>query len=140
MLDMKTGLVWLKKADWGGTKPWRNSSTDCSSPSYTCYDDAHSRAGILKHGTTGAGLTDGSTEGDWRLPTKNELYGLTHGTEAVRLSTPRAFTGVQNCFYWSSTPQGGDPRMALVVDMLDGMAGGTFKTDDCCVWPVRGGQ
>ena len=77
-------LVWLKKADWGGTKPWRNDSTDCDSPTYTCYDDAHQRAGLLYAGATDADLSDGSVEGDWRLPTKTELSGLANGTEAVR--------------------------------------------------------
>ena len=65
--DLTTCLVWLQKADWGGAKPWE----DCT----TSHDDAHSRAGILISGTVGANLSDGSVEGDWRLPTKTELVG-----------------------------------------------------------------
>jgi len=95
--DMTTCLVWLKYADWGGTKPWRNSSTDCSSPDYTCYDDAHTRAGNLCDGTQihtqvipGHAplvyyLKDGSSYEDWRLPTQRELYNLTHGTEELQV-------------------------------------------------------
>jgi len=63
-------LVWAKDASWGGTKPWRNSSTDCSHPNYTCSDDAHKLASAY-------GL---ETE-NWRLPTLAELHALTHGTE-----------------------------------------------------------
>ncbi len=117
--DMTTGLVWLKKANWGGTKPWRNSSTDCSSPNYTCYDDAHMRAGLLYAGAAGAGLSDGSLEGDWRLPTKNELYMLANGTEAVRSGTPRAFTGVQSDYYWSSTTHAPSTTYAWFVGMYN---------------------
>ena len=141
VLDMTTGLVWLRKADWGGRKPWRNPSTDCSPPKYTCYDDAHSRAGILKHGTTGADLSDGSTEGDWRLPTKNELWGLASGTEAVRSSAPRAFTGVQSWNYWSGTTSVDFPTIAWLVYLVNGNAYHNFKEGGgVYVWPVRGGQ
>ena len=136
--DMTTGLVWLKKADWGGTKPWRNFSTDCSSPNYTCYDDAHTRAGLLKDGSAGADLSDGSSVGDWRLPTKEELYGLTHGAEPVRSGTPRAFTGVQSNYYWSSTTyDASNTNAALWVSLLDGSLSPYGKNVDFYVWPVR---
>ncbi len=140
--DMTTGLVWLKKADWGGLKPWRNSSVDCSSPNYTCYDDAHTRAGILSAGTAGADLSDGSVEGDWRLPTKTELINLASGTEPVLYGTPRAFTGVQDDFYyWSSTTLAGAYlAYAWLVHMLDGDVGAPNKVYDGYVWPVRGGN
>lgn len=135
--DMTTGLVWLKNASWGGTKPWRNSSTDCSSPNYTCYDDAHQRAGILYAGASGAGLSDGSVVGDWRLPTKEELYGLTHGTEAVRYGTPRAFTGVQSVVYWSSTTCAFPTGYAWYVLLNNGVVYNTTKGTSLYVWPVR---
>ena len=127
--DMETGLVWLQKADWGGTKPWRDSST---------YDDAHTRAGLLYAGASGANLSDGSVVGDWRLPTKTELVGITQGTEYVRSATPRMFTGVHTYFYWSSTTFEGYTYVAWHVDMYDGYV---FHDDkgyyDFCVWPVR---
>ncbi len=104
--DMTTGLVWLQNASWGVFKPWRNSAD---------YDDAHTRAGLLDAGASGAGLSDGSIIGDWRLPTKNELYGLANGTEAIRSGNMRAFSGVQS----------------------DGYAYGHSKADNGWVWPVR---
>lgn len=105
--DLTTCLVWLQKADWGGPKPWRNSETDCNPPTYTCYDDAHTRAGILNAETADANLDDGSVEGDWRLPTKTELEGLVNGTEAVSSGNMRAFTDVQAYLYWSSSTDAG---------------------------------
>jgi hypothetical protein len=140
VLDMTTGLVWLKKADWGGQKQWRNASTDCSSPDYTCYDDAHSRAGALAAGDSGADLSDGSVEGDWRLPTKEELYGLANGTEAIRPASPAPFTGVQWDVYWSSTDYAALPGYAWSVYLSMGTTGGGGKGGLHYVWPVRAGQ
>ena len=53
--------------------------------------------------STGVSLSDGSVEGDWRLPTLSELKALTSGTEAVSSTNMRAFTSVQPSVYWSST-------------------------------------
>lgn len=138
--DMTTGLVWLQNAAWGGQKLWRHSSTDCSGPDYTCYDDAHSRAGTLAAGTAGAGLSDGSVEGDWRLPTKAELYGLANGTEAIRSGSPGPFTDVWPFGYWSSTSRATIPPIAWGVYLSNGYTYGDVKYNAYYVWPVRAGQ
>jgi len=149
--DMTTCLVWLKYADWGGRKLWRNSSTDCSSPDYTCYDDAHTRAGILKDGTLiyyipaipiSILLSDGSVEGDWRLPTKTELVGIIKGTEPVSPGQPRAFINVQVSDYWSSTTYSSSvPYLAWSVYMGQNYVDPIAKTyDRVYVWPVRSGN
>lgn len=142
VMDMTTSLVWLKKADWGGLKPWRNSSTDCSSPNYTCYDDAHTRAGILKAGASGAELSDASKEGDWRLPTSKELFNLMIGTEGVTASTPQLFTGVQTFYYWCSGTYTYDISRGHwgVVDPGGIPPFDDHKTNEFYVWPVRGGN
>jgi hypothetical protein len=130
--DMTTGLVWLQKADWGGTKPWRSS---------TSYDDAHTRAGLLKAGSANANLSDGSTEGDWRLPTKNELYKLAIGTDAVGSGNMQAFTGVQFfASYWSGSTYEASTDAAWHVIMSFGFASFSVKTLNFYVWPVRGGN
>jgi len=131
--DLTTCLVWLKKADWGGTKSWRHSST---------YDDAHTRAGILRDGVTGANLSDSSVEGDWRLPTKTELCWLANGTEAVRSENMRAFTGVLSSTYWSSTTCTDHHTNddAWTVYLKSGSETEMHKSYDFYVWPVRGGQ
>lgn len=138
--DMTTGLVWLKNAAWGGQKLWRNSSTDCNAPNYTCYDDAHSRAAILAAGADGADLSDGSVEGDWRLPTQAELHGLANGTEAIRSGSPGPFSGVQENFYWSSTTHAVLPYYAWGVYLNNGGASNGVKYGTFYVWPVRAGQ
>jgi len=78
---------------------------------------------------------------DWRLPTLAELYGLTHGDEAVLSGTPRAFSGVQSSYYyWSSTTYADDTYLAWSVYLGDGSLGIDAKDEDDYVWPVRGGQ
>ena len=133
--DLTTCLVWLKKADWGGPKKWE----DC-----TTHDDAHTRAGILCAGATDANLSDGSVEGDWRLPTKTELVGLVNGTPNLRcLSGPcnqYGFTGVQSDPYWSSSTYAGNTSYAWLVGMYSGGVGSTDKSGYMFVWPVRGGN
>ncbi|MFC2077875.1 DUF1566 domain-containing protein [Candidatus Bipolaricaulota bacterium] len=153
--DMTTGLIWLQKADWGGKKPWRRLVDDPSycanGEGYMCYDDAHARAGRLKAGATDADLSDGSGAGEWRLPTKDELHGITEGTDPVSDTNMRAFTGVQpftdlptaggEGFYWSSNTHdgtGGSIAMAWFVDMTYGTADYYHKNSNYYVWPVRG--
>ena len=57
--DARTGLVWLKNANPCGVKNWVDAVAYCSS---------------LASGQ--AGLTDGSTAGQWRLPSIEELEGI----------------------------------------------------------------
>ncbi len=132
--DMTTGLVWLQKADWGGGKPWRSNTIDN-------YDDAHTRASLLCAGATGANLSDGSVEGDWRLPTKSELVKLTYDSypEYVRSGSPREFDDVQPGCYWSSTSVAGTYAWAVYLGSPYDVAT-DFKEHHNYVWPVRGGQ
>jgi len=126
--DMTTGLVWLKDAAWGGGYAfWVNTISGTN---------AHDRAAQVRNGNPTT-LTDGSVEGDWRLPTKEELYGLTHGTEQVRSGTQRAFTGVQSSYYWSSTTYASATNYAWGVGMGDGSVHSDYKGNDYYVWPVR---
>ena len=114
-------LVWVQNARWGGLKPWE----DCTG----YYNDAHTRASSY------GGYLD-----DWRLPTQAALYGLANGTEAVRSSSMRAFTGVQSNYYWSSTTNAGNTTDAWRVNLYYGYVNYGYKTSTYYVWPVRGGQ
>ncbi|MBW1814781.1 MAG: DUF1566 domain-containing protein [Deltaproteobacteria bacterium] len=149
--DMTTCLVWLKYADWGGTKPWRSGETDCSSPDYTCYDDAYTRVGFLASGetiSTGIELNDSSVEGDWRLPTKTELYGIINeGNESVSFSNQQLFEGVpsSSIYYWSSTTKSSESSesdWAWIGTMEGGESPwvGMKTYDGFYVWPVRDGH
>lgn len=129
--DMTTGLVWLQDAAWGGEYAfWVDTMTGTN---------AHDRAAQVRNGNP-ASLTDGSVEGGWRLPTYQELYGLAHGTEAIRSASPAPFTGVQACYYWSSSTIATAPRNVRTVGLGNGLSGIRSKNFAFCVWPVRAGQ
>jgi hypothetical protein len=131
--DLITCLVWLKDAYTGGAWAFWVNTMDGT--------NAHDRAAQFKDGV--GGLTDGSVEGDWRLPTKTELYNLANGTEAVRSGNMRAFTGVQSTYYWSSTTCESYTDGAWGVYLDDGYVTSVYKglyDNDDYVWPVRSGN
>ena len=72
------------------------------------------------------------------MPTKTELMQLYSGTEAVLSDTPRAFSDVQNFFYWSSSSF--DASNAWVAYMPYGNVANGDKGSSVYVWPVRSGQ
>jgi hypothetical protein len=92
--DNLTNLVWLRNANCFGAQTLDNATLDAAG---------------LKSGE--CGLTDDSVEGDWRLPTFEELSGLkadSHTRNPNYLSgswiiagTP--FLSVQPNYYWSTT-------------------------------------
>ncbi len=137
VLDMTTGLVWLKNAGWGGSKPWRNSSSDCGGASPPCYDDAHTRAGWLKHGSADAELSDGSQLGEWRLPTRLELLALASGPEALVVGGDHPFEQFFSFSeYWTSTTTAVNYQ-AYAVNVVNGTEEDIPKPNHAMVWPVR---
>ncbi len=132
--DNLTGLIWLKDADAGdGTETWANALSICNS---------------LANGQQG--LSDGSSAGDWRLPTVKELqslidYGLynpalcdTAGTGQWSAGDP--FNNVQSSYYWSGTTYASGTAAAWVVYLPSGTVIYATKTYTRNVWPVRGGE
>jgi len=122
--DMTTGLIWLQNAGWGGSKLMRDKETRKV--------DSFSGVDKLRAGSIGANLSDGSVEGDWRLPTEEELLGLNNGLEAVRAGSMRAFTGVQSGGYWTS-----DYMIKFPVRIGNLACEGYEKQSNAYVWPVR---
>lgn len=124
IMDMTTGLVWLKDANCNGVKNWV---------------DAEIWATGLANGS--CNLNDGSVARNWRVPTAVELLGITQGTEYVRSGTPRLFDNVQPGFHWSSNTENPYiPLSAWGVYMGNGDVHSGSKSEPYYVWPVRAGQ
>jgi hypothetical protein len=137
--DTVTGLIWLKDAS-------------CLGPKH--YTAANQAAAALADGQ--CGLTDGSSAGDWRLPTKAEweatvagavAFGcvsppLTNDVGTACLSVgPTSFAGVQSFAYRSSSAADGTiPHLAWTVGFTHGNVFLDAKGVNNPVWPVRGGH
>ncbi|MBZ4193926.1 MAG: DUF1566 domain-containing protein [Candidatus Contendobacter sp.] len=126
--DSMTGLIWLKDANCVTVSPkaWAAALT-----------------AIATLASPSCGLSDGSTTGQWRLPSRNELQSLIdYTTINPALPAGHPFTGVQSS-YWSSTAStiyAPDTRYAWLVPIHDGKVYWVSKTHDAFVWPVRGGR
>lgn len=138
--DTVTGLTWLQDANClAGQRD---------------YAAANQWAGQLAHGQ--CGLTDGSSAGQWRLPTIAEWRSMVRqarklgctepsltditGTACFTASPP--FAGVKAAGYWSSSSVESDPDEAFGMNLRDGFVrnGGKSYDGPYFVWPVRGGQ
>jgi hypothetical protein len=126
--DNDTGLIWLKDANAFGVMNW-----------YEAKDEAAN----LSSGEHG--LSDGSVDGDWRLPTKEEweafmstIYdnpALVNTIGDAQWTEGDAFTGVQSYSYWSSTEYDSTHAWSAYMNfgnMLTAIKGNYFY-----VWPVR---
>jgi hypothetical protein len=116
LTDSVTGLVWLKNPDCAslGSQPWI---------------EANDAAASLMDGD--CGLTDGSSIGDWRLPSAEEwvwsaaLFGF--GSNAAPI-------------YWSAVTDYSRQDLALAAQNNPLGLTSHPKTDSYQVWPVRGGH
>jgi hypothetical protein len=139
--DTQTGLIWLKHVGCLGSHDWAT---------------ANQLAMSLKDGDCGGTLTDKSSPGDWRLPTKDEwsatiaaavdlgcsLVNLTNdpGTACYTVG-PGSFQGLAFFNYWSSTTNGALPDRAWVVNLNTGLVNSSFfKISATGVWAVRSGS
>jgi len=126
--DCNSGLLWLKDATEMGTANWADGAAVAS----TLSDGEH-------------GLTDGSSDGDWRLPTKEELEAfidtgysnptLCNAAGDGQWSQGDAFNDVLTGGYWSGTSF--DPTKAWIVNTYLGLMLNGTKYDAYYVWPVR---
>jgi hypothetical protein len=107
--DTSQNLVWLKDANCFGPVFW---------------DNAKSKTASLQSGT--CGLSDKSTAGQWRLPTKSELL--------VRSSDLAGFRSVNYSYYWTSSDSGDN---AWTVYINSGSTYNLPKHSYLYFWPVR---
>ena len=144
--DTVTGLIWLKRAN-------------CIPP--TDWATANQATAGLKEGD--CGLTDKSSPGDWRLPTRAEWMATIEMAGALRCGsgfagrgplsltndagtacygdgTSSSLVAVMFFHYWSSSTDDVDPVRASVVHLGDGnVLNNLFKASSVAVWPVKGG-
>jgi uncharacterized protein DUF1566 len=125
--DNLTGLIWLQDGMCGGNNhPWL---------------DALTFANTLASGI--CGLTDGSVEGDWRLPNIQELQSLVDfSQENPAFPAGHPFTIVLSGVtrLWSSTTRQAS-NYAWTLDVRDGttvIRQKTFEPESA--WAVRGGN
>jgi uncharacterized protein DUF1566/centrosomal CEP192-like protein len=128
--DNLTGLIWLQNANCFGSKKWA---------------DALSSANNLENGM--CSLSDNSTAGQWRLPTRLELESLLDISNIEpALPSGHPFSDVQstlvNTVYWSSSTHAANSMYAWGVWMDHGYVYGSIldKNDFNNVWPVRNGM
>jgi hypothetical protein len=135
--DNLTGLIWLRDAN-------------CSTISVVDWPTAVSNARHLAHGS--CGLSDGSVQGDWRLPNVRELcslldFGFANPALSNAAGTGHwtegdAFVGLgvsTEC--WSSTQDVDRPGDVWFVRVSDGRINPIYGLPSisitACVWPVR---
>ena len=127
--DNLTGLIWLKNTTCFGMTDW---------------DSAILAAKGLKDGDCGPDptliLSDGSSTGDWRLPTMDELCILIdYSGRDPALPDGHMFSDFRPGYYWSATTLDSHPSMAWIVYMESGTTCyENIKSHAGHIWPVRG--
>lgn len=134
--DNLTGLVWLRDARCFVQQTWHQSLT---------------LANALAHGA--CSLSDGSVQGDWRMPNVKEFLSLfDYGQFAPALPVGHPFQNVPgegvsaDPRYWTSTTRLADALQFGFVDpfginLTEGTMFGTGNGfDQYYLWPVRGGR
>ena len=127
--DNLTGLIWLKNAKCFGMKDWKS---------------ARLAAKRLKDGDCGPDpeliLSDGSSSGDWRLPTMNELSALIdYSRRNPALPPGQVFSAFPPGYYWSATLLEHHSGAAWIVYIESGTTCyEDIKNHAGHIWPVRG--
>ena len=112
--DTKTGLIWLKDANYlGMAMNWEEAERACKLLAVV--------AGKV-----------------WRLPEVGELFSLLDFSQySPALAKGHPFENVQSSVYWSATTRAYNVSYAWVVHMSNGYVDSDYKVRyGSCVWPV----
>lgn len=145
--DCRTGLVWLKDANCSDSAGGIVKGTGALT-----WADANTWTGALRSSI--CGLADGSTTGDWRLPTKTEWLAMTASARKQSFTSPAMtnrsgtskwsngdpFINIQNYYYWSGSSFANVTSSAWDINLTDGAVSVIPKTNGDFVWPVRSSQ
>lgn len=153
--DIRTGLVWLANANCFGELDWHEATAVVQSLSDI--DDDLCTDAQLTPAECDCGLSDGSSPGEWRLPSPNEWKAMVADGDASACSPAitndfgtacwsEACVGAGLCsfsdvrtFYWSANSHSpGYAWIALARHPV--IIDAAFKDDTAFVWPVRSGQ
>ena len=127
--DNLTGLIWPKNTKCFKMMDWESAILAAKS---------------LKDGDCGPDsaliLSDGSSAGDWRLPSMNELCILIdYSRRNPALPNGHMFSDFPTGYYWSATTLDSHPGMAWIVYMESGTTCyDDIKSHAGHIWPVRG--
>ncbi len=134
--DSDNDLVWLRNALCDELNNAGNGLN---------WYDATATVGSLASGS--CGLTDGSSAGEWRLPTREEWeqFVCNHYTEPAICNTPGTgkwsqgdpFNNVQLFYYWTGTPVESSTDNAWTLFMDHGIALIGSNSSNNYTWPVR---
>ena len=126
--DNLTGLIWLKNAKCFGMMDW---------------ESARLTVKRLKDGDCGPEpdliLSDGSSAGDWRLPTMKELCALIdYSRRNPALPNGQVFSNFPPGYFWSSTLLDHHPGNAWIVYIESGTTCyEAIQNNAGHIWPVR---
>ncbi|MBT8461714.1 MAG: DUF1566 domain-containing protein [Gemmatimonadetes bacterium] len=149
--DNRTGLVWLADADClGAGVTWEEALAFVSGLSDVDGALCES-AGFTSDAACDCDLSDGSSPGEWRLPSPNEWAVMVSDALAcVPTLTDDSGTSCQTegtssfssvgAKYVAAMRYPSSPNAVWGVSLLDGSVTGFANDSTLRVWPVRGGQ
>ncbi|MBA4371808.1 MAG: hypothetical protein C0402_02975 [Thermodesulfovibrio sp.] len=145
--DCRTGVIWLKNANCTDTS---NGIAKAENNGTLAWADANAWVAGLGNGI--CGLHDGSSAGDWRLPTKTEWMAMVQSARKHGYANPALTDAAGNGqwtegdifdsvkgIYWSGSSFDADGAWCVALS-IDGGIAVDIKSNSDYVWPVRIGK